>query len=264
MNKLKILFMGRKQVAANCLRYVSQNPDVEIMGVLTDSHLAVSPTTALARELNISVFDFSEALQKLSTGELKFDLGLSMLYWRKLRGDFLSVPSLGIINFHPAPLPEYKGTAGYNLAILEGRDTWATSAHYIDESIDTGPIIEVDTFPISVIEETAKSLEKKSQYFLESQFIRTVDRVITSRGLLPVVPNQGGRYVSRAEMEAMKEVKSNDDVSRKVRAFWFPPYDGAYTIINGVKCTIIDRFILDQLADKASSSLFTQFSASDK
>lgn len=263
MNKLKILFMGRKQVAANCLRYVCQNPNVEVVGVLTDNHLAISPTTALAKELNLSVFNFSEVLQKLSSGDLKFDLGLSMLYWRKLRGDFLSVPSLGIINFHPAPLPDYKGTAGYNLAILEGRDTWATSAHYIDESIDTGPIIEVDTFPISVDEETAQSLEKKSQHFLEAQFIRTFDRVATSRELLPVTPNLGGRYVSRAEMEAMKEVQSNDDVSRKIRAFWFPPYDGAYINVNGVKCTIIDRFILDQLADKTSSSLFTQGSMGD-
>lgn len=258
MNKLRILFMGRKQVAANCLRYVAQNTDAEVVGVLTDSHLAVSPTTNLARELNLRVFEFDEALQQMASGDLEFDLGLSMLYWRKLREKFLSVPSLGIINFHPAPLPEYKGTAGYNLAILESRDTWATTAHYIDESIDTGPIIEVHTFPISVDEETAKSLETKSQYFLEAQFIRMFDRVITSRELLPVIPNQGGRYVSRAEMEAMKEVRPNDDVSRKVRAFWFPPYDGAYTFVNGVKCTIIDRFILDQLADKTSSSLFTQ------
>ncbi|HAJ43978.1 MAG TPA: formyl transferase, partial [Alcanivorax sp.] len=48
------------------------------------------------------------------------------------------------------------------------------------------------------------------------------------------------------------------DVERKIRAFWFPPYDGAYKVINGVKCTLVSRTILESLADPSTSSLFTQ------
>ena len=61
-------------------------------------------------------------------------------------------------------------------------------------------------------------------------------------------------------MEAMKEVKPEDDVSKKIRAFWFPPYDGAFQYVNGVKCTFVDDFILKQLADPNASSLFTKSS----
>lgn len=258
MIKTKILFMGRKSVAASCLRYLVSRPDVEVVGVMTDSHLLTSPTSDLAIELGLKLYDFDSALEDLKNGGLKFDLGISMLYWRRLRDEFLLVPSLGLINFHPAPLPEYKGTAGYNLAILEGRSDWATTAHYIDASIDTGNIIEVKYFEIDSKCETAQSIERKCQSMLMSQFIRVVDRALASPKLLDSTPNVGGKYVSRAEMEALKEVKDGDDVATKIRAFWFPPYDGAYIFLNGIKCTLIDRFILNQLSDVASSSLFTK------
>ena len=58
-------------------------------------------------------------------------------------------------------------------------------------------------------------------------------------------------------MEAMKEIKDGDDVSRKVRAFWFPPYDGAFVKINDKKFTLVDNFILSTLSDPDASSLFS-------
>lgn len=249
--------MGRKPVAANCLLYLAQRNDIEIVGVLTDSHLSISPTTQVAKEYGFKIYEFDSALKSIEEGLLKFDLGLSMLYWRKLRGEFISTPRNGIINFHPAPLPEYKGTAGYNLAILEGREDWATTAHYVDDGIDTGEIIDVSYFAIDPHKESVKSIESRSQVNLEEQFKRILDRVLTTNEKLPTTPNVGGRYTSRAEMEAMKEIKPGDDISRKIRAFWFPPYDGAYIKINNEKYTLTDRLILEQLSDESSSSLFT-------
>ena len=262
MTRTKIFFMGRKQVGAKCLQYLAERDDVEIVGVLTDSHLPISPTADIAIAHGYQLFDFNSALDALEKNSLTYDLGLSMLYWRKLRDNFLSVPSKGVINFHPAPLPEYKGTAGYNLAIIEQLQHWATTAHYVDESIDTGEIIDLCEFSIDPDRETALTIEKTSQLKLEKQFHSVVDRAINSDSRLPTSPNIGGRYVSRVEMEAMKEIKPGDDISRKIRAFWFPPYDGAYVLIDGKKFTLVDRFILDQLADTSSSSLFTASSDS--
>ena len=257
MKIVRVLFMGRKPVAAKCLEYLLSNHRVEVVGVLTDSHLKVSPTSDVARDNNLRLFTFEEALAAMKSGTLIFDIGFSILFWRKLRDEFLKVPSRGIVNFHPAILPDYKGTAGYNLAILDGLDEWGVSAHYIDQDIDTGDIIEVKKFPISNEYETAKSLENRSQEVLLQQFMRVADLALDVSYRLPTSPNQGGRYITRNEMEAMKEVMPSDDVSRKIRAFWFPPYDGAFIMVNGVKCTLVDRTILDGLADTTSSSLFT-------
>lgn len=254
----KVLFMGRKSVAADALQSLIESPGVDVVGVLTDNHLAVSPTAETAARAGIPVYEFAEARAALAEGRLSFDLGISMLYWRKLTEEFLNVPSRGIINFHPAPLPEFKGTAGYNLAILEGLTSWSVTAHYMDREIDTGGIIALRSFPIDRERETAQSLERKSQPVLFSLFSDVVREALSSSMPLPTVPNRGGRYVSRAQMEAMKEIRPGDDVSRKIRAFWFPPYDGAYHLIDNQKFTLVNQFILQQLADPATSNLFTE------
>ena len=255
---IKVLFMGRKQVARDCLESLLNRSDIEVVGVLTDSHLEGSVTTQFAHSIGLKTYSFDEALLALETGELEHDVGLSMLYWRKFQGPFLTVPKYGLINFHPAPLPDYKGVGGYNLAILERRSDWAASAHFVDTEIDTGPIIKVDRFDIDPDNETAQSLEKKSQLFLRDLFESVVEMLVADPNKMPRKPNNGGTYLSRLELEAMKEIDfDEDDVSRKVRAFWFPPYDGAYIVKGGQKYTLVDHSILKSLADPAASSLFT-------
>jgi methionyl-tRNA formyltransferase len=250
--------MGRKIVAARCLEHIVKNTNVEVVGVLTDNHLEISPTSDIAKSANIPILSFDEALTLTENEYLTYDLGLSMLYWRKLRGGLLHTPKLGTINFHPAPLPDYKGVGGYNLAILENLTEWATTAHYVDEDIDTGDIIEVKRFDIDPQKETAKSLEAISQQILFEQFQSILDRVVCTDGTLATSSNVGGRYLSRVELEQMKEIDFDvDDIERKIRAFWFPPYHGATITVEGKKYTLVNEDILDQLSDPNSSSLFT-------
>ena len=129
----------------------------------------------------------------------------------------------GVVNFHPAPLPEYKGTAGYNLAILEDLPSWAVSAHYVDEDIDTGEIIQVREFPVDRQRETARTLEAKAQPLLLAQFQEITDRLLASEQRLATTANNGGRYVSRAQMEAMKEVRRTMTWSVKFAPSGFLP-----------------------------------------
>lgn len=252
----KILFMGRKQVSAKLMEYFSSLPSLEIVGVLTDSHLDGSPTAKLATELNLPLYEFDEALELIKKGILVFDLGISILYWRILRDEFITHPSKGVINFHPAILPEYKGSGGYNLAILEGLSEWGVSAHYIDEGVDTGNIINVSRFPIDAAAETAVTLESKSMSVLEMLAKKIIAEAIEAHSLLPSYKNEGGKYMSRSEMEGMKRIREGDDLSRKVRAFWFPPYDGAYIEIDGNRYTLVDQDILRTLVQPGSTSLF--------
>jgi methionyl-tRNA formyltransferase len=255
---MNVLFCGRKDVSARCLAYLAARDDVTVVGVLTDGHLAHSPTAAKARELKLPLLDYESVAELVNDGSLAFDLCVSMLYWRILKGCFIEHPRLGAINFHPAPLPQYKGCGGYNLAILEGREDWGVSAHYVNEGIDSGPIIEVDCFPISRQAETAASLEQTCRGKLFEQFVRIIERVIDAGSLLPTKPNVGGTYVSRAQMEAMKQVSDTDDIARKIRAFWFPPYDGATIELGGSRYTLVDEFILKILAPEGSTSLFSR------
>ncbi len=250
---MKILFMGRKSSGAEALRWTVAN-GFEVVGVLTDSHLNASPTAKVARENGIPILDHAEVDSLCERREFSFDLGISFVYWRILKMDLIKSASRGIINFHPAPLPAYKGTAGYNLAILRGLDEWACSAHYIDEGIDTGEIIDVFRFSIDSDRETAVSLEKRTQEFMLSLYKKTLTRAALGCEL-DTQPNAGGEYISRKQMEQLKLVVEGDDVDRKIRAFWFPPYSGATISIKGKNYTLINDSILAQLAQDGETSL---------
>ncbi len=54
---------------------------------------------------------------------------------------------MGCLNFHPAPLPDFRGLGGYNVAILEGLPEWGVSSHFVDEHFDTGDLVDVERFP---------------------------------------------------------------------------------------------------------------------
>lgn len=252
----RVLFLGRKPVAATALEWLCEQPDVEIAGVVTDRHMPVSVTADAAEKRGLKLMTREEAEHAAASGTLAVDLAVSVLYWQKIRTPILEAARLGAINFHPAPLPDFKGTGGYNLAILHGLSEWGVSAHYVDETIDTGPIIQVDRVRVDPRNDTAQSLETRCREPLVALFKNVVARALAAEGRLDSYDNRGGRYLSRAEMEAMKQIVDGDDVERKVRAFWYPPYDGAYVIIAGRRYTLVGRSILDSLADPSNGRLF--------
>jgi methionyl-tRNA formyltransferase len=251
---MRILFMGRKATGRDALAWTLAEGH-DIVGVLTDSHLSGSPTTALAEEHGLPLFTYEEASEEVAAGGLAFDLAVSFVYWRILKDPLLSAPRQGIINFHPAPLPDFKGTAGYNMAILEALDSWAVTAHYVNEGIDTGAIIDRFEFSIDPETETAQSLEKMSMEFMLRLYKKTLRRATRDSGVLSTSSNEGGRYITRGEMEELKWVRPGDDVDRKIRAFWFPPYRGAQVEIDGTPYTLVNDEILATLAPEGVTSL---------
>lgn len=253
----KLLIFGRKYITVRVLEWLLTLDNVEICGVVTDSHFEKSPTVQFANAHNIEIIEFGDVAAHITSNNLKVDLAISVLFWRKFSTELINNIPRGIINFHPAPLPEYKGTAGYNLAILEGRSDWAISAHYVDENIDTGPIIDVKYFEIDYNKETALTLERKSLEFMFAQIVSVIRKALNTPNKLSTRPNGKGRYVSRTQMEQMKEIKKGDDIERKIRAFWFPPYHGAYIILDGVKCTQVSHKILISLAEPNTTNLFS-------
>ncbi len=244
--------MGRKDSGALALKWVHDNIG-PVTGVMSEESKGSCPVTITAEELEIPVWDRKEVNRLIGDGEITFDLGISFLHPHRIKQPLLGFPKLGIVNFHPAPLPEFKGTGGYNVAILEGLPQWGVSAHYVDEDIDTGPIIECLRFPIEADSMTARSLERLAQDFLLQLFKRTVSRICQGEEI-ETTSNSGGRYISRAEMEAMKRVMPGDNVERKVRAFWFPPYRGAYVEIGGSRFTLVSDGILEDIAEYSEAA----------
>ena len=255
---MRIIFMGRKAYSAQLLEWTLEH-GIEIAAVCTDDQFPNSPTAAKARWFGIPVISMEEAEQHLIEGK-EIDLVVSYLYWRKIRKPLIELPKYGCINFHPAILPDWRGTAGYNVAILNGLKEWGATAHYVDESIDTGRIIRVSRFPFDPDTATVVTLEKKTQE-IQMELYKEIVLAVKEQGLLPATEQNmaDGRYISRAEMEAMKAVDLEHDsaevISRKIRAFWFPPYDGANITIDGKRFTLVDESILKTLVGPNTTAM---------
>lgn len=262
---MKVIFCGRKPYSACALQYIvgKFKWDVQLVIVPKAPEPAWAPPPRLAdfaRSQGIPVATLEDANIHLSRNyqvEYGFylagtDLLISYLFPHRITSPLLKHPKLGCINFHPGPLPEYAGFRGYNFAILEGATTYGCTAHFMDETFDTGDIIKVRKFEIDPKGETALSLERRTQMEMLLLF-REICCLIDQGIELPRVHQEGTRYATRQEFEAARLVGVNDDtetISKKIRAFWYPPYPGATIHVGDRKYTLISDDLLYALAHR--------------
>ena len=253
----KVILLGRKPGAAKALKWLLQNGVMVSFVVVDPKEKSPLPTLKdTAEALGIQVYTEDETIYWMIQNGTKplndIDLVISYLHNRKIRKPLFELGAMGCINFHPAPLPDYKSSAGYNMAIMEKRNSFGVSAHFIDsEKFDSGPIIKVKRFPINHSVETAISLEKKTQEKLFHLFTETMEDLMITGGVT-TSPNSEGLYLNRQQLESLKvvdpEKDSSEEIHRKIRAFFFPPYHGAKIMINGEGFTLIDDETLKYLA----------------
>lgn len=212
--------MGRKEYAAELLEWTVRS-GIQVVAVCTDSQEKSSATEMMAGRLGIPVIEMEDAETLVINNPDAVDLVISYLYWRKIRKPLIEFPRYGCINFHPAILPDWRGTAGYNIAILNKLSSWGATAHYVDETIDTGSIIRIYRFDFDYRTETAYTLEKKTQH-IQMDLYKSVILDVLESGRLKGIPqsHNEGVYISRRKMEEMKRIDlEKDDVDLKVKAF---------------------------------------------
>ena len=109
-----------------------------------------------------------------SPPDTEYDLGISYIHTRKIIKPELSKPKKGWVNFHPAPLPFYKGWKFIDEAIQKKETQWGVSVHYMDEDYDTGPIIKVLPIELHEPQTVFHELAAVSYHFLFILFKETI------------------------------------------------------------------------------------------
>lgn len=179
------------------------------------------------------------------------DLIISYLFPERVQPLLLDLPKIAAINFHPAPLPDYGGMAGYNLALLEGQDYYGVTAHIMDDCFDSGPIIEMRRFNIGEKVKTAYDLERSTRPELLALFADVIAKIDETGSPGNLQEQSDPRYITGRELDGMKRIdlqsESGESLSKKVRAFWYPPYDGAFIELGGKRFTLVDQSILQDL-----------------
>lgn len=178
----------------------------------------------------------------------EIDLLVSYCYRYKIDKEVFSQPKYGGVNFHPAPLPKYRGFAVYNFGILNEENTWSVTAHCIHEKIDAGDIVMSSEFEIRE-NETVKSLRNRSHVSMLKMMPKVIENfhsLYENRSVQEGTSN----YYSKNMMENFRRISDDDDpkmIDRKIRAFWMPPHGGAFVTIHGKEFTLINDDILKNL-----------------
>ena len=235
-----------KRSAARALEWLAVE-GVDVVGVV-----AGEPDELTRDDQRVDLVARHHGMELVSDEELyasppdDVDVVISFLFWKRIREPLLSLGRIGCLNFHPAPLPDMRGVGGYNVAVLDGMSEWGVSCHFVDAEFDTGDLVEVERFAIDPETATALSVDVDSQEHLYELFQRVMRRVLAGEEL-PRTPQGEGRYVSREDFEAMRRVRPGDDLDRKLRAFWYPPYPGAVVEVDGRELTLVDEKLLAEL-----------------
>ncbi|WP_420553668.1 methionyl-tRNA formyltransferase [Tenacibaculum aiptasiae] len=150
MKDLRIVFMGTPEFAVTILKHLVEN-DYNVVGVIT----AVDKPAGRGRKLNQSAvkkYALSQNLPILQPKNLKseefqeelkkWNANLQVVVaFRMLPKAVWAMPTYGTFNLHASLLPEYRGAAPINWAIMNGETKTGVTTFFIDDKIDTGEII---------------------------------------------------------------------------------------------------------------------------
>ena len=161
-----ILFAGTPNISVPFLEYFSQ----DCVGVLTKpdspkgrSKKPVPSNVALAAEdLQIPIIKalyFDEAARS-NIYDLNFDVGLVVAYGGLIPEDVLKIPKFGWINVHFSLLPDLRGAAPVERAILRGDTKFGVSIFKLVRELDAGPVI--GSFEFNLVHPTVEKVFQES------------------------------------------------------------------------------------------------------
>lgn len=167
---MRVVFMGTPDIAATCLKKIIAD-GFEVVGVYTQPDrpkgrgmkLVFSPVKEAAIANNISVFqpeNFRSDEDVQALRDLKPDVIAVVAYGRILPQRVLDIPAKGCVNIHASLLPQYRGSAPYQWAVLDGLTQTGVTAQYMALKMDAGDIIDVAKTPIGPDETAGELLER--------------------------------------------------------------------------------------------------------
>ena len=167
---MRVVFMGTPDIAATCLKKILAD-GFDVVGVYTQPDrpkgrgmkLVASPVKEVALEHGIPVFqpdNFKDPQTAEELRGLQPDICAVVAYGRILPQRILDVPVRGCVNIHASLLPQYRGSAPYQWAVLDGLKETGVTAQYMALKMDAGDVIDVSKTPIDPDETAGELLDR--------------------------------------------------------------------------------------------------------
>lgn len=247
-NQLRIIYMGTPEFAVESLRALVEG-GYNVVAVVTmpdkpagrGHHVQFSPVKEYALEHNLPILQPERLKDEAFLEELRqYNADLQIVVaFRMLPEVVWSMPRLGTFNIHGSLLPEYRGAAPINWAVINGDTETGLTSFLLKHEIDTGNIILQEKIRIDE-DENVGSVHDRLMALSGPMTTRTVDLIADcdSRGIaVPTTPQPeiGGRPAPKIFKETCQidTTKTAVEVKNFVRGL--SPYPAAWAnlTING-------------------------------
>ena len=229
-NQMRVVFIGTPEFSVPSLEKL-YDAGYQIVGVITapdrksgrGMKLQQSAVKQFAVSKDIPVLQPTNLKSKEFLKELKdLDANLQVVVaFRMLPEVVWKMPEFGTFNLHASLLPQYRGAAPINWAIMNGETETGVSTFFIDEKIDTGEMIFQEKVPIDP-SENAGSLHDKLMHTGGQLVLKTL-AAIKAGPVETVSQKEAGELKS-----AHKLTKENTKID------WGRPIDEIFNFIRGL------------------------------
>lgn len=250
LSSLRIVYMGTPEFAVFPLQTLLEN-NYNIVSVITApdkpsgrgyqmnmsavKQFAIEKKLPILQPTNLKSEDFIQKLQSL-----KPDL-IIVIAFRMLPKVVWELPPLGTINIHASLLPQYRGAAPINWAIVNGETETGVTSFYINETIDTGSIIS--QIKVSISEDTcAGELHDILQVKAGELLLKTLDSIKDTR----ISGIEQEQLIFDTELKHAPKItkelcninwgNTTEYIYNQIRGF--SPYPGAWTNLYKVNKTL--------------------------
>lgn len=240
MKSLKVVFLGTPEFAKTSLEAIHQSHH-EVVGVVTvadkasgrGQKISQSPVKIYAEENNLPVFqpeklrnpEFLEELRKLDADVFV------VVAFRMMPKVLFEMPKMGTFNLHASLLPDYRGAAPINYAVINGEEKTGATTFFINEKIDEGNILLQEELTI-LPDENAGSLHDRLMEMGAELVVRTLDGLaensITEKPQ-PNVENPKNAFKIFKEDTRIDWSKSSKEVHQFILGM--SPYPAAFTTL---------------------------------
>ena len=237
--------MGTPDFALESLKALYE-AKYDIIGVVTNidkpkgrgMKMVASPVKEYAIEKNLQVYqpikvrnnpEFLEEVKKLNP-----DLICVVAYGKILPQELLDIPKYGCVNVHGSLLPEYRGAAPIQWAVLNGDKKTGVTTMFMNAGMDTGDMILKEEAEIGE-DETTGELWDRLKMIGANLLIKTVKEIENGKATRTKQPEEGtmAPMLSKEMAKIDWENKTANDIKNLVRGL--NPIMGAYTFLDGKK-----------------------------
>jgi len=155
---LRIVFMGTPEFAVETLRALVEN-EYHVVAVVTQPDKPVGRHGSVLQPSAVKQYALEQGIPVLQPEKMKdpafiellrsYEANLQVVVaFRMLPEIVWAMPEYGTFNVHAALLPQYRGAAPINWAVINGEKETGVTTFFLDHDIDTGRIIKKKTFAI--------------------------------------------------------------------------------------------------------------------